>query len=250
MFTSRSYGASDVTSRPPSSTEPESGRSKPAIMRSTVVLPEPDGPSSEKNSPSSITRSMSATATTGPNVLRTCCSSTARGFTSSPASEIVHRIGHIRRLPPASATGPAGSLGDTIHLARTADPSDWLVRRGPCVAPRGAGRVYRASDERCLPPRTGTRRSPRRDVGDRSRRSGAGRADRVDDGTADRARRSPRVHVVARRGSATFRSSCAPPASAGRPRRSPSRNSPSSASARSCASAPRARSNRSSNPAT
>ena len=30
------------------------GSSKPAIMRSTVVLPLPDGPSSEKNSPSSI----------------------------------------------------------------------------------------------------------------------------------------------------------------------------------------------------
>ena len=31
---------------------PASGISKPAIIRSTVVLPEPDGPSMEKNSPS------------------------------------------------------------------------------------------------------------------------------------------------------------------------------------------------------
>ena len=30
---------------------PSSGRSKPAISRSVVVLPEPDGPSSVKNSP-------------------------------------------------------------------------------------------------------------------------------------------------------------------------------------------------------
>ena len=37
---------------PASSTVPASGRSKPAISRSVVVLPEPDGPSSVKNSPS------------------------------------------------------------------------------------------------------------------------------------------------------------------------------------------------------
>ena len=40
-----------MTSRPSSSTSPSSGRSKPAISRSVVVLPEPDGPSSVKNSP-------------------------------------------------------------------------------------------------------------------------------------------------------------------------------------------------------
>src|SRR4029079_4259918 len=44
---------------------PAGGSSRPAIIRSTVVLPEPDGPSIEKNSPSRISRSMSSTATTG-----------------------------------------------------------------------------------------------------------------------------------------------------------------------------------------
>ena len=33
---------------------PEVGCSKPAIMRSVVVLPQPDGPSIEKNSPAGI----------------------------------------------------------------------------------------------------------------------------------------------------------------------------------------------------
>ena len=32
------------------------GRSNPAIIRSVVVLPQPDGPSSEKNSPGGICR--------------------------------------------------------------------------------------------------------------------------------------------------------------------------------------------------
>ena len=44
MLTSRSNGASRVTSRPPAVTVPAVGSSKPAIIRSTVVLPEPDGP--------------------------------------------------------------------------------------------------------------------------------------------------------------------------------------------------------------
>src|SRR5664279_2336772 len=44
---------------------PAVGSSKPAIIRSTVVLPDPDGPSMEKNSPSPISRSAPATATTG-----------------------------------------------------------------------------------------------------------------------------------------------------------------------------------------
>ena len=51
---------------PPSSIVPASGRSKPAIIRSVVVLPEPDGPSIVKNSPRAISRSTPSTATTSP----------------------------------------------------------------------------------------------------------------------------------------------------------------------------------------
>jgi hypothetical protein len=44
MLTLRSAGPSVVTSRPPMRIEPEVGDSSPAIMRSVVVLPQPDGP--------------------------------------------------------------------------------------------------------------------------------------------------------------------------------------------------------------
>ncbi len=44
MLTGRSNGGRPDTSAPPSSIRPSSGRSKPAIIRSVVVLPEPDGP--------------------------------------------------------------------------------------------------------------------------------------------------------------------------------------------------------------
>ena len=40
------------------------GCSKPAIMRRVVVLPQPDGPSSVKNSPGGMCRSIPSTATT------------------------------------------------------------------------------------------------------------------------------------------------------------------------------------------
>src|SRR5438105_282013 len=57
-------------SRPRSSTRPSSGRSKPAISRRVVVLPEPDGPRSVKNSPRATSRSTWSTATTSPYVFR------------------------------------------------------------------------------------------------------------------------------------------------------------------------------------
>src|SRR5262245_16825270 len=65
---------------------PASGRSKPAIRRSVVVFPEPDGPSMVKNSPRAMSSSTSSTATTGPYVFRrpetrtsaACASASAR----------------------------------------------------------------------------------------------------------------------------------------------------------------------------
>ena len=46
-------------------------------MRRVVVLPQPEGPRREKNSPSATVRSMSSTATTSPKRLVTPWSSTA-----------------------------------------------------------------------------------------------------------------------------------------------------------------------------
>src|ERR1700674_4579804 len=47
---------------PPNSITPASGFSSPAIMRSVVVLPQPDGPSNPKNSPRSTSSETSVTA--------------------------------------------------------------------------------------------------------------------------------------------------------------------------------------------
>ncbi len=45
---------------------PADGGMKPAIMRKVVVLPQPDGPSSDTNSPGTSSSEKSATASTAP----------------------------------------------------------------------------------------------------------------------------------------------------------------------------------------
>src|SRR5690606_4799999 len=57
---------------PPISSVPDVGRSKPASMRSTVVLPQPDGPSSEMSSPAPTSKFKLSTAVTSPKRLTTC----------------------------------------------------------------------------------------------------------------------------------------------------------------------------------
>ena len=51
MAMSRSFGRSSLTTRPPISIPPASASSRPAIVRSRVLLPQPDGPTSTANSP-------------------------------------------------------------------------------------------------------------------------------------------------------------------------------------------------------
>src|SRR3546814_2740736 len=56
MAMSRSIGGNSLTTVSPISTCPELIASNPAIMRSVVVLPQPDGPTSTTNSRSWISR--------------------------------------------------------------------------------------------------------------------------------------------------------------------------------------------------
>src|SRR5437667_193924 len=58
----RSRGSQSVTRASPMKMSPAVGVSRPAIMLSVVVLPQPDGPTSTTNSPSGTARSMASTA--------------------------------------------------------------------------------------------------------------------------------------------------------------------------------------------
>ena len=59
---SRSFGALSFTTSSPIRSSPSVMSSSPAIIRSAVDLPQPDGPTRITNSPSLISKFMSRTA--------------------------------------------------------------------------------------------------------------------------------------------------------------------------------------------
>src|SRR5262249_31817590 len=69
MPKSRLLGGSAETSRRFCSMRPVVWMSSPAIARSKVVLPQPDGPRKQMNSPSAISSEMSSRAVKPPNFL-------------------------------------------------------------------------------------------------------------------------------------------------------------------------------------
>src|SRR5216684_1720300 len=66
---SRSEARLAVTSSGPRKMRPPVGSSRPAIMRKVVVLPQPEGPSRQKNSPFPMVKVESLTATKSPKAL-------------------------------------------------------------------------------------------------------------------------------------------------------------------------------------
>src|SRR5579862_3919165 len=112
-------------SAPPSETEPASGLSKPAMMRSVVVFPEPDGPSSVKNSPSPTFRSTFSTATTSAYVLRIPVSWTSAAKAGlqdvEAALELVVGDRERGQQPDHVAVDPAGEEHQTALVRRVRD---------------------------------------------------------------------------------------------------------------------------------
>ena len=72
MPKSRSEGGSAEMSAPACSTVPVVWMSSPAMARSSVVLPHPDGPRKHTNSPSRTSSEMSASAVNSPNFFVRC----------------------------------------------------------------------------------------------------------------------------------------------------------------------------------
>ena len=178
MFTGRSNGGRPETSAPPSSILPSSGRSKPAIMRSVVVLPEPDGPSIVKNSPRAMSRSTPSTAATSPYRFRR---PTTR-MSMSDGSCVSHAT-----AASDSSTGPQSLLELVVRDRQRGQQPDH-------VAVDAAGQEQQAAlegriDDRLRPVGRLLRRA-------RTRASARGRAPRR---SRDAARRSPRAARAAAR---------------------------------------------------
>src|SRR4051794_18170630 len=92
MPTSRLCGASRMTSLVPNRMLPASGRMNPASTISSVVLPDPEGPSSVRNSPLCTSRSTWSSATTLPYDLAT------------PRTAIGTEAARVIAAPPESST--------------------------------------------------------------------------------------------------------------------------------------------------
>src|SRR5437868_6294884 len=84
------------------------GCSRPAISRSKVVLPHPDGPSRTRYSPSPVSRSIPSTAVVCPNSLRSdVVSTTAIGVNSVLGVGARQYFSHQALGPPFAVNGIA-----------------------------------------------------------------------------------------------------------------------------------------------
>src|SRR3989338_8710638 len=107
MPTPRLRGGTALTTRPSKRIAPASGRSKPAIIRSVVVLPQPEPPTRETSSPWPISRES-----------------------PFPASAAPGGVGGHRRLrhrPVEEALGVLGVLGALHERIALERPRDAVV---------------------------------------------------------------------------------------------------------------------------
>src|SRR3954462_15353707 len=93
MAMSRSLGGTSFTTVSPMITSPSVMSSRPAIMRSVVVLPQPEGPTSTTNSLSGMSRSMPQTAGVASYIFSTLrsvtCAISALGCPGGQAGNVV-----------------------------------------------------------------------------------------------------------------------------------------------------------------
>src|SRR5262249_37116570 len=99
---------------PPKLIRPASSSAKPAMSRNRVVLPQPDGPSSVKNSPSPIFRVMSPTARTEAEDRR--APSMAMLLKAPPLARLLHEV--LDLLERLCAHGGPGLLAIIDELDR------------------------------------------------------------------------------------------------------------------------------------
>src|SRR5215475_7946135 len=120
----RRYGGTRVSGRPSSMISPAVADSKPAIIMRVVVLPEPLGPSSVRNSPGATVRETPSTAITGPNAFDTSTRSSA-----APVCIALLVIVETESRVPLAQHG----LTDAVVIAAILpDPPRPVKAQGPC----------------------------------------------------------------------------------------------------------------------
>src|SRR5882672_4256828 len=117
---SRSFGATLLTTRPPIFTSPPEISSRPATMRNSVLLPQPEGPTSTQNSPSAIDTSTPCTTSVEPKVLRTALRETAAIY--SVYLGLGYRSGPLEEIEVAAFVGLPDVLGEDEAVAALVFP--------------------------------------------------------------------------------------------------------------------------------
>ncbi len=114
-----------ATGTPSISTDPDVISSRPATMRSTDVLPHPDGPTTTRNSPSSISRSMPRTTSSASNRLVSCRMLTFATVRSSLVgiSTLAAAAAHVNEGPRPRPRSRSGRVETVFRPSR--------LRRGP-----------------------------------------------------------------------------------------------------------------------
>src|SRR5216683_3664998 len=138
---SRSFGGTSLTTSPPIMISPSVISSSPAIIRSVVDFPQPDGPTSTTNSWSAMSRSMPRTASTSSYFF-----TTLRNVTSAMSSTLCRTGGqagdvvvHQERVDDERGRGAEQRAGhdlspvEDVTLDQGRDDADrqhQLIRRG------------------------------------------------------------------------------------------------------------------------
>ena len=106
----RLFGPMPAMSLPPILTRPPLGSWKPETVRRMVVLPQPDGPRNEKNSPPSIVTVASRTATKSPKL-------TVRFWSSMPTPALIPaELPWFRHDRPSEAYAAEGRSRNQLAL--------------------------------------------------------------------------------------------------------------------------------------
>ena len=113
MAMSRSFGGTLLTTRLPMLISPAVMFSSPAIIRSSVDLPHPDGPTSTTNSPSSIATLTPWRTSTAPNAFLTSRMATGAIHSSRYQAAVVSEFLAVSR--PDCAPAKPVALGAMIY---------------------------------------------------------------------------------------------------------------------------------------
>src|SRR5690606_16653305 len=134
--TCRRRTSTPVASSPANSTLPLSAVSSPAMIRSSVVLPQPDGPSKATSSPVSICSDTSSSARKSPN--------RRERFLTSILMQGTPSCGR----GPAQRGGRGGRLGLCLHAGSRAAPLDQVLdqQRHQCQQGQQRGHCERGRE--------------------------------------------------------------------------------------------------------